>query len=391
MKRFCLRIFIVLASVVTFGGTASAWKLDQQWTKIINDGVTYYHFRLNFNDGPVHLYVLELDPSAGYGIRPVIAKDRIGELEQVDSLAKRFGAIAAINGGFFDTQGAHLPVGLIKIDYETIFEQFLPRPVLGIDAYGRVHFETFALRSFLRLSEYQSAIPINGYNRKRKEGDIIAYGRQFGDRTNTNPWGKEIILKRISPRVPQKSKENVLGEDYLIIGEGTGNTAIPEDGIVVSFHSNALKTIRNANIHIYPGAEAEIYTILPEGWERFPHLLGGGPMILKDGKVVLDYRTEKFSKSLNRPAARTAVGNTRGGKILLIVVDRGDKGYSVGATWEQLGIVGQDLLNLTNLMGFDGGGSSTMYIENRVVNRPSGGAPRAVANVLAVVPLSLGK
>jgi len=43
-------------------------------------------------------------------------------------------------------------------------------------------------------------------------------------------------------------------------------------------------------------------------------------------------------------------------------------------------------LGFSDLMGFDGGGSSTMFIEDRVINLPSGGTPRAVANILAVVP-----
>jgi exopolysaccharide biosynthesis protein len=37
-------------------------------------------------------------------------------------------------------------------------------------------------------------------------------------------------------------------------------------------------------------------------------------------------------------------------------------------------------------MGFDGGGSSTMFVNDKIVNAPAGGGQRSVANVLAVVP-----
>jgi len=331
--------------------------------------------------------MIEVDPRAGYALYPVIANGRIGSLAPVDKLGKSVGAVAAINGGFFDTMKPNLPVGLIKINYETIFEQFLPRPVLGIDASGGLNFETFCLHSFLYIPETQAQIPLNGYNRKRKYGEAIAYGSSYGDNTNTNEWGREIVLRRISPAEPVPDVPNLLGEKYLLIGESDMATRIPEDGLVISLHSAAVERFRSKLSQLYPGSEVEIRTSLPAGWEKFPHLLGGGPMIIKNGEIVLDYSREKFSSRLNYPAARTAVGETFEGKAALIVVDKGEKDYSVGVTWEQLGILGRDLLNLKNLMGFDGGGSSSMFIENKVVNRPSGGTPRAVANILAVVPL----
>jgi len=390
-SRFVRRcLALCFATWLAFEGThfvANAWQLDEQWTKLIRKGITFYHFRIRLNTGPVHLFMIEVDPRAGYALHPVIANDRIGSLAPVDKLGKSVGAVAAINGGFFDTMKPNLPVGLIKINYETIFEQFLPRPVLGIDASGRLNFETFYLHSFLYIPETQAQIPLNGYNRKRKYGEVVAFGSPYGDNTNTNEWGKEIVLRRISPAEPVPNVPNLLGEKYLVIGESDRATPIPKDGLVISLHSAAVKKFRNKLSQLYPGAEVEIRTSLPAGWEKFPHLLGGGPMIIKNGEIVLDYSKEKFSSRLNYPAARTAVGETFDGKAALIVVDKGDKDYSVGVTWEQLGILGRDLLNLKNLMGFDGGGSSSMFIENKLVNKPSGGIPRAVANILAVVPL----
>ena len=109
-------------------------------------------------------------------------------------------------------------------------------------------------------------------------------------------------------------------------------------------------------------------------------------MLVEEGQYVLDYERERFSGALSTATARTAVGLTRSGKIALIVIDSGAPDYSVGATWHQLAIVGRDFLNVKHLMGFDGGGSSTMYVSGRVANRPQGGVPRSVANILAVVP-----
>lgn len=376
----------VISLTLAMDAPASAWELEQQWMKPVGKGVTFYHFRLRFEQGPVHLYMLEVSPESGYTIRPVLANDRIGSLAPVENLARQVSAVAAINGGFFDTGASRLPVGLIKIDHRTVFEQFLPRPVLGIDATGGIHFAAFELHSMLYSPEQGAELPLFGYNRRRKYGEIVAYSSEYGVATGTNKWGLEFILKRVSPRSAKGGEENFVGEKYLIIGENSHNTAIAGDELIVSLHSNAIRRHSDLLKGIYLGAEVEVRTNLPEGWERYPHLLGGGPMLVEEGQYVLDYKRERFSGALSTATARTAVGLTRNGKIALIVIDSGSSDYSVGATWHQLAIVGRDFLNAEYLMGFDGGGSSTMYVSGRVANRPQGGVPRSIANILAVVP-----
>ncbi len=68
---------------------------------------------------------------------------------------------------------------------------------------------------------------------------------------------------------------------------------------------------------------------------------------------------------------------------MIIVVDKGGAG---GCSWSELAVISRDLLKLSDLMGFDGGGSSTMFVKDKVVNAPTGGGQRRVANILAVVP-----
>jgi hypothetical protein len=364
---------------------ALAAELEQQWTRQITDGVTYYHMRVRLDQGPAHLHILEISPQSGYTIKPAIANGKVGTLEPVSKLAKKVDAIAAINGGFFDTGSTRLPVGLIKMDFRTVFEQFLQRPVLGIDADGGIHFETFLLHSRLYLPDQETYIPLFGYNRPRKSGEIIAYTSDYGDSTKTNVWGRELLLKRLSPQEVHQGVDNYVGEKYLVVGEGVCNSPLGEDDLVLSIHSHALDKYSRQFSQLFPGSEVEIRTNVPAGWERFPYLLGGGPMLVKNGSYALNYRAERFSGAMNSPTARTAVGLSRSGNIMLIVVDAGSRDYSVGATWHQLATLGVSLLNVSDLMGFDGGGSSTMFVDNRVVNKPKGDAPRSVANIIAIV------
>jgi len=77
------------------------------------------------------------------------------------------------------------------------------------------------------------------------------------------------------------------------------------------------------------------------------------------------------------------VGVDRMGFIWLVVVD-GRQQVSVGMSFNELQRLA-DRLELTDALNLDGGGSSTMVVRGKVVNRPSDAAgPRAVSDAIGV-------
>jgi len=70
-------------------------------------GITYSEHRWRAaGDGPWAMQVLEVDPAdPGVNLLPVRALDRPAARETVSSMAKRYGATAAINGGYFVVKG----------------------------------------------------------------------------------------------------------------------------------------------------------------------------------------------------------------------------------------------------------------------------------------------
>lgn len=71
-------------------------------------------------------------------------------------------------------------------------------------------------------------------------------------------------------------------------------------------------------------------------------------------------------------APRTAIGQTKDGKILLLVIDGRQPGYSVGATLKDV----QDIMQqygAYNAANLDGGASTVMYYNGQLMNKPSGG------------------
>lgn len=117
-------------------------------------------------------------------------------------------------------------------------------------------------------------------------------------------------------------------------------------------------------------------------------LIAGHDVLVKGGQNVAPPGLKPgFARG---PHPRTAVGLADGGKtLLLVVVDGRKKGVAVGMSLQELADVmiryhADDAINL------DGGGSSVIAIRNpntgkmRILNHPSDGRERSVANVLGV-------
>lgn len=126
--------------------------------------------------------------------------------------------------------------------------------------------------------------------------------------------------------------------------------------------------------------------------------IGGGPVLVKDGKMRINFiaedeslsdkdknylsnyelfYTDIFNKTTRQP--RTAIGRTADGKVVLMVVDGRNSGVSEGVVLTDLarlmtGVGCVDVLNL------DGGGSSVFCAGQNltVLNRPSDGTERSV-------------
>ncbi|MBR6457199.1 MAG: phosphodiester glycosidase family protein, partial [Bacteroidales bacterium] len=131
--------------------------------------------------------------------------------------------------------------------------------------------------------------------------------------------------------------------------------------------------------------------------------IGGGPVLVKDGKTVVNFiavdesksdsdkqyisnfevfPTNIFNKSELNP--RTAIGNLADGRIVLMVVDGRNKGVSEGVVLTELArlMTGVGCVNALNL---DGGGSSVFCAgqDLNILNRPSSnGTERSVISMV---------
>jgi hypothetical protein len=170
------------------------------------------------------------------------------------------------------------------------------------------------------------------------------------------------------------------------IRENAGSTVVPFDHVVLSAHGTAASTLLN-NVSI--GAEVQISqeithyehdcsTPNPWDWTKTYASIGGSYHFLEEGVV----------QTFDDPGAtqrhpRTAVAFDDD-YIYFIVVD-GRSSISVGMNMTELGNFCLDYLDAVEGINQDGGGSSTMWLDGEVMNVPSDGSERAVANGLMMV------
>ena len=80
---------------------------------------------------------------------------------------------------------------------------------------------------------------------------------------------------------------------------------------------------------------------------------------------------------------RTALAVKRDGTILLITVDGRKSGYSVGMTLREWSLMLKKI-GAIDAINFDGGGSTTMYVDGHIVNYTSDGHQRPISTALLV-------
>ncbi len=372
MVRSRCRSFRILTAVLLFAVAVSA----QTW-KRVSDGVEHGTLRREISGKPVDVSLLRLDLKK-VRIDVEHAHGKARGLETTSSIAGRHKALAAINAGFFrlDTSiFAGDPVGLFMINGAVISEAQNDRIQMIVN-----NSATRTDVRFLRTKVKQTAeigaetIEISGINRERKKGEIVLYTPAFGATTDTPADGLELVAVR-----------GVINA----VSDGVGNSAIPGNGYVLSASSEMRE-------RLLPLAKREATITLVQKWEEMPpdlvrdrsrlDVVSGVPQLIRNGAIDITWERERSSKAfVETRHPRTAVAKLRDGKFLMLVAD----GRSEQSAGLDLNDLAKLLLELgaVDAINLDGGGSTTMFVAGKVVNRPSDkDGERKVSDALIVTP-----
>ena len=322
--------------------------------------------------GPSRTSALLVDLASGLRLLPAAGDGVRMRRQRPTDLARRTGALAAVNGDFFSAGGD--PLGCLVIEGEVLSEPDPQRTCAGITADGALVFDR--VQSDLTVSAAGATRPISGINRERRADDLIMYRPMFDESTRTNAFGVEAV---------------VVAGVVTAVADLRGNTSIPRDGLVLSGHGRARQWILQT---LRPGTLLSVQTrLLPAAgdvrWHQIRHAVGGGPRLLSGGQFAAMQFTgfEGFAGTLtDRRHPRSAIGMLADGRVIVLVTDGRRPWHGLGMTLLELAAELRRL-GAVEAMNLDGGGSSVLVAGGRIVSVPSEeSGERPVADAWVVLP-----
>jgi hypothetical protein len=328
----------------------------------IADGVIYTHLK-SFKDISVSIHVVDLDPEV-VNLKLVHGRENHIGLNTVSSMSILNKAIVGINAGFFwlDENFIGLPLGILKINNEWLSDAGRSCGVAGWSNDGvSVNIDRVVVDMDLKIGD--KIYEVTRLNKKRIKWSAMLYTRFFGDSTQTNDNGSEVVIKdnKVSDVIYKK-----------------GDTSIPANGFVYSV--DARSKIKIDDIKIGQPVSF-IYTFVPKNslnqsddffdWTKCDFMIGGSPVLVANGKVVTDFSPERVCKVFEyKPHPRTAIGILPNKHWIFVVVD-GYQGFvSNGLTLSELAELMLSL-GCVNALNLDGGSSSVLFLNNKIMSSPA--------------------
>jgi hypothetical protein len=361
-------------------------------------GVSYRQF--TDPRGPWIMNVVRVDLRRdNIEIRSIRAFNQLKGRERVSDMVRRINmdrvrVVAAVNADFFELKSGENEnnqvidgewwKGLKVTDspydtYDNAHVQF------GMDAERRPFMDRFILDGKAWARGVMTPIITLNFNPSGKPEGTALYTSRYGATTPLDTTRKtaEAALARAGRR----------GDTLIFVRRGavsaSSGSRIPADGAVLAAYGNGLR-IKEVQAMADGDTVKILLATLPRIQRRAAPvmIIGGWPRILRDGEnVAAEAATVEGTLSGNAESRhpRTAVGFSRDSSTLLMLTVDGRSENSGGMTLIELADMMRQL-GAWQAMNFDGGGSTTMVIDGKVVNRPSDQAgERTVGNALLVL------
>ena len=387
---------LVTLSLVVVAHAAAAQAGDSLVRRQLGPGVTYERFVRPGGPQVVNVLRINLHPP-GLTLRHVRAHDQLTTREKISEMASRAAAtgdtvVAAINADFFDLitgenennqiLGGEWWKGMKVTDspydtFDNVHAQF------GLDSRNRPMLDRFQFSGEARTAHV--VIPLIALNARvhaSPEGAALFTSR-FGTLT---PSDTGRAVAEVSLAAAGHRADTVL---YVRRGpiSGAAGNRIPGDGAVLAGYGPRAAELAS----VADGDTVRVVlraTSRPAGDAHLILLVGGWPRIVRDGKNVASSAASEegtISRNAEVRHPRTAIGFSRDSSSLLLLVVDGRSASSVGMTLFELAELMREL-GAWQALNFDGGGSTTMVVQGKIVNSPSDSTgERAVGNALLLV------
>jgi exopolysaccharide biosynthesis protein len=336
--------------------------------------------------------ILKIDlTTKEYELRSVKANNLLNAKETTSEMVNAitdsgYNVLAAINADFFEADGEIINnmisegnfVKAVKFT-DSPFNPFV-NTQFALTGDGKLLMDQFVFNGQLILPDGISEI-INRINSKADSNSVTLYNSFQGKYSPTAPGNwlvSEINLESIS-----KNYDTL----FCIVSDSFqhgGNKRINSDFVL----STNNKFARYLEREIKTGDTLKIILRVNPNYSNIKQLVGGWPRLVKDGKNLMSIN-DSFEGNLPRFSndrhPRTGIGFSKDSSTVYFITVDGRQQTSRGMTLLEFADL---MINEGTYQGLnlDGGGSTTMVINNKVVNNPSDKTgERKVGNCIMVI------
>ena len=339
-------------------------RFDPRLTALIGHGLELERNVSQVDGAPMLINSVRFDPrQTPLDLRPLTRADGMEGLSTLSQLAQGEQALVAINGGYFN-RIKRLPLGALRAGGTWLSGPILNRGAVGWGASSLPRFGRLALQEWISDGQGQRLAVLN-----LNSGYV-----QRGVSRYTSNWGR-------SYRALSDGESGLLLQDNQVIQQlgaeamAAGVPLEPGTMLLVARGDSQLPWSWS------PGSQLTLSSQPTNPLGLQPYVIGGGPLLLQDGQLVLNGSSEGFSAGfLSQGAPRTVIGSD-GQKLWLVTIqgvgNLGPTLLQTAQTLQRLGL--RDALNLD-------GGSSTGLVLGGVHTVKGRGVVAAVHNGLGLVP-----
>jgi hypothetical protein len=349
--------------------------LDAATVDTIAPGVETGEYDLTTAAGPIVVHAVSIAPNApNIRLNSVLAGNALASSgETISSMAQRTGAIAGINGDYFDIGATNRPTNVV-VEGNALIQTPSKRYALLIPTSGAPQFAETTFAGTLQLGD--RSVALNGVNQMPPpDGGVSLITPAFG----TVPPSDDVTLASV---------QVVNGAPPFAtyrVSAIADNTVAQPAGYYVAIGLNAYASAGVPN----PGDTVTgSGDLSPIGLSNLAAAIGGGPLILDGGQWYDDPDGPSGGEFDQRiPCSGAAIGAD--GTLYLIEVDGRQPDRSVGVTRPEFAAL-MSAFGAVRGMAFDGGGSSEVVArmpgdaDARLLNDPSDGRERKVADGIFV-------
>jgi hypothetical protein len=370
-----LRRLLVIAATLAGSLAASASAQLSDHT-LLAPGITYDRQVEFTSHGPVVLHVITAPKPDGtlYRIAPVLSNNAVVATDKLTSMEQGLageGTAAGVNGDYFDANPGD-PKGMVIRNGVLDSPPASKRSSAGFTPDGALQVARVAFNGIWRGTGQRRATTIN---QSASAGPVTLYTSSWGPTTPPETNAVADVIPSLPPTKP--NTDLITSVSQQLAG---GNVPIPPGGAVLVARGNQVPFLQR---EAPPGTSLFLRMALTPDWSGMANGIGGGPVLVQNGKPVFRAGEDIAASLLNPRAARSAVGQLADGRILLVTVDGGGAGYSVGMTNFELAVA-LVRLGAVQAMALGSGPAAAMAFDGSLLSRPSAAEPQ-ISDALVVL------